>query len=392
MEALVHKITRKARRYELGFASLKDFSLTKPESVSVTKFWRNPNISLYSLDFEQQRAVFIETPPGVFLSNEPFYWMTQYECAMKVITLPFGDFLTLTSKMPVKEGSINFIYSVGRAGSTLASQLFARVDNVASLSEPDVLTNLVATRHAQSQPEPMLKVLLDASVRFLCKSTIATKWVIKGRSQMIEIGDWLHELYPQAKTIFLYRNAETWLASAKRAFIGVKNSKPEEAATIAQAVRAYLKPVTHLIAQYPEERHLTLIELLVLTWLSSMDACIRLSKTGVEILPIRFLSWRLQPEATALAMLNYCNCYPGDRAKVLDALSHDSQANTVLSQENVQDREHGLLPGDVEKLQLHLQQHATIRSGDFTVPKTLFHNPGESSSNWSHDRLACSAV
>jgi hypothetical protein len=377
MAATAYKITSRTRQYKLGFATIRDFSLSEPEPVSMTELRRNPNISLYSLDVEGQRAVLVETPPGLTLSDQPFYWMSQYEQAVTVITLPFSDFLRLTSAMPVQEGRVSFIYSVGRAGSTLASQIFARVDTVESISEPDALTNLVAARHNHPEQEPIHRALLVASVRFLCKSTIATKWVIKGRSQMIEIGDWLYDLYPQAKTIFLYRNAETWLASAKRAFINGKNQKNEEQAAIARAVRAYLKPVTHLVANYPEHQHLTLVELLVLTWLSAMDTCMKLYEMGIKPLPIRFSSWRLRPEATAMAMLEYCNCYPKDFLPVLDALSGDSQVNTVLSQENVRNRDYGLLPDDVEKLKYHLQQHRKIRSGDFNIPGTLGHDLGK---------------
>ncbi|MEL6882776.1 MAG: sulfotransferase [Cyanobacteria bacterium J06607_10] len=387
----------------MSWASINDFQCLETEPIPAENLLSNPHISLYSLDFETRCAVFVETPAGLSLTDSPFYWMTQCEHAIRVITLPFADFIALASQIAVNPAKFCFIYSVGRAGSTLASRLFACVNGVEAISEPDALTTLVAARHFASvdeaiyhqnnnqsnehSSEQMIKHLLDASVRFLCKSAMANKFVIKGRSQVTEIGDWLHELYPQAKKVFLYRNAESWLGSAKSAFTTGETREAKAQMTLEQATRAYLKPVTRLIAAYPDDQHLSTVELMILTWLSAMDACLAMCRLGIEILPIRFESWRSHPEETARKMLAYCDCYPASVSsstskRLLEVLSKDSQADTVLSQENIQRREQCLLPSDWEQLHYHLSRQSIICSADFNIPGTwLYHTDPKSLSS-----------
>ncbi|MFK8184863.1 MAG: hypothetical protein AB8B99_15945 [Phormidesmis sp.] len=379
MSATAFQIANKIRQQPLGGASIQDFQLSEPKQVSSGILLNSPYISLYSLDFEMQRAVFVETPEAVKLSEASFYWMAQYEQAIRVMTLSFADFIVLANQISIEPCNLNFIYSTGRAGSTLASQIFSCVDSLDAISEPDALTLMVAARHAarakNQDSEHILKPLLAASVRFLCKSRTATHFVIKGRSQTAEIGDWLHELFPQAKTFFLYRNAESWLVSAKRAFTDDQIREPAAQIALEKATRAYLAPVTELVATYPENQHLSFVELLVLTWLSAMNACLRMQHMGVEMLPISFLSWRSQPEETARKMLAYCDCEPSSSDRLLDVLSCDSQADTVLGRKRIQQseqrRSQSLLPDDVEKLNYHLHRHDTIRSADFIIPGTL---------------------
>ena len=385
MEVAAFKIARKTRQLALGYASIKDFQLLEAELIAPDTLCDSPCISLYSLDFETQRAVFVETPTGLTLSDASFYWMVQYQQAVRVITLPFTDFVLLasqiSSQISMNPNNLTFIYSVGRAGSTLAAKIFSCVSGTEAISEPDALTAIVRARYfalvGEQGDDLTTKHLLDASVRFLCKSTTATKFIIKGRSQVVEIGDWLHELYPQAKKIFLYRNAESWLISAKSAFTDGEKREAKSQIVLEQNIRTYLEPVTQLVAAYRDDQHLSMIELLALTWLSAMDACLRMCNMDIEILPIRFVSWQSHPEETARRLLAYCGCYPVSSERLLDVLSRDSQANTVLSQKNIRRREQRLLPGDVEKLYYHLSRHSTIRSADFNMPGTLQHAKSE---------------
>jgi len=390
MAATAFKIVGRKRQHALSFASMKDFQLLEAGSIASEELLNNPHISLYSLDFETQCAVFVETPESLTLSKVSFYWLAQYEHAIQVVTLPFPDFISLAGQISVESGNLRFIYSVGRAGSTLASQIFTCVDDVEAISEPDALTVIVTARYASrtnnSQAnkqadgqanEPVIKALLAASVCFLCKSKTATQFVIKGRSQIAEIGDWLCELYPYAKNLFLYRDAESWLVSAKRAYTNGIQRDSQAQIALEQVTRIALRPVTRLIANYPDDQHLSIVEQLVLTWLSAMDACMRMRSMGAEILPILFSSWRLYPEETARRMLAYCDAQLSSEQKLQEVLKRDSQADTMLAQEavktHVQDLLQDLLPGDVESLSYHLQRHHTIRSADFNIPGTLLH-------------------
>ena len=61
--------------------------------------------------------------------------------------------------------------------------------------------------------------LLKSCTKILCKSSSTVTWAIKFRSFGIEIADLMFKCFPNAKALFLYRNAETWLKSAFKAFL-----------------------------------------------------------------------------------------------------------------------------------------------------------------------------
>jgi hypothetical protein len=239
------------------------------------------------------------------------------------------------------------------------------------MSEPDALTQLVVARNSKAYAEEYLIALLEATVCLLCKTPAETAWVIKGRSFVIELGDWLHRLYPQAKNLFLYRHAETWLQSGLRAYgRGADRSREEPRAQDKQR-RAYLGPLVPAIANYDPDRPLPHAGTLALMWLSAMESYVRYSESGIEMLAIRFESWQSAPNKTAEAMLDYCECRPGDMTAIYETLHKDSQSGTGLSRDALEQRATVMTEGDLEELNRHLADHALIHEANFEVANTL---------------------
>jgi hypothetical protein len=92
---------------------------------------------------------------------------------------------------------------------------------------------------------------------------------------------------------------------------------------------------------------------------------------GIEMLAIRYTSWRSAPRKTAEAMLDYCQCRPTDMTAIYETLNRDSQAGTGLSREALEQRERAITERDLEELRWHLRNHAFIHEPDFEVPNTL---------------------
>ena len=355
----------------IAVVSIDDFSLEAAGETAVSEIIQNPNITLYAFDFENNQAVFVETPPEINLSFEPFYYMTQFEHATRVLTMPLEMMIQMAQSIPVNDQQLIFIHSVGRAGSTLASQIFAQLDGVINLSEPDSLTHLTAARFMMPANETMVKSLLDATIRIHCKTPTATAWVIKGRSFAIELGDWLDELFPQAKHLFLYRDAASYLHSAMNAFVGVVMLPDKDRKAVEAAIRKDFTAIIPLIAQYDPDTHLPAAGILALMWLSVMERYVKFYEIGVEMLAIRYPSWPEAPRETAVSMLTYCNCCPTDLTAVYATLEKDSQAGTVLAQDAEERVETGARAEDLAELQKHLQHHPFIHTADFEVPNTL---------------------
>ena len=371
MTVTIFDIEEKRREAPVGLADINDFGLRQSGQIATETILENPNITLYTLDLDNRQAVFVETPPDVNLSHAPFYYAAQYEHAARVLTIPFETMLRLAQSVPVDDKRLVFIHSVARAGSTLASQIFAQVDGVVNISEPDALTLLVRARYYQPDNEDGLKVLLEAAVRLLCKTPAPTGWVIKGRSFVIQLGDWLHHCFPHTKNLFLYRDAETWLISCIRAFGLSVDQTDEERLAAEKRIREFITPVSPLVAQYNEDRHLPYAGILSLMWLSVMERYLKLHEMGIEMLAIRYAGWRETPRETAAAMLDYCGFHPADMTAIYDTLSRDSQAGTILSQEAVLQHKSRIQASDRQELNRHLQNHPAIQIADFEVPNTL---------------------
>jgi hypothetical protein len=352
-------------------ASIEDFRLHEVGQVPAEIILENPNITLYGLEFEKRQAVFVETPADVDLSQASFYPLAQYENARQVLTTSFETMIHLAESVTVEDTRLIFIYSVGRCGSTLASQIFGQIPGVISISEPNAFMRLVIARNSKAHNEDHLIALLKATVNLLCKSPAKTGYVIKGMSFDIELGDWLHNLYPQSKNLFLYRHAETWLRSGLRAYGRSGEEADEEVEVRDKQRRDILGPLVPAIAQYDDKQHLPHAGALALMWLTAIERYVQYDKMGIEMLAIRYASWRSNPRETAEAMLDYCGCRPTDMTAVYETLNRDSQAGTYLSRESLDQHKRALTELELEELNKQLQNHAFIHETDFEAPNTL---------------------
>jgi hypothetical protein len=279
--------------------------------------------------------------------------------------------IPLAQSVKLEDSKLIFIHSMGRCGSTLASKLFSQVPGVINMSEPDALTQLVAARFMQPDKQFELKMLLDASVRLLCKTPAESAWVIKGRSWVIELADWLHELYPQTKNVYLYREAESWIKSNVNAFVDESRISAEQLREYEVETRGWMQLFVPSIARYDPNQHLTATGFTSLMWLANIERYTELRQAGIEMLAIAYPSWKLDARRTALSMLEYCGCRPDDLNAIEETLRKDSQAGSVVSQDVVKERTAGTQLFDPAELERHLQAHPYIRTRDFEVANTL---------------------
>ena len=309
-------------------------------------------------------------PPTV-LSQAPFYYQAQYENAVQVITMPFETMIQLSQSITIDDNKLVLIHSTGRAGSTLASRIFAQIPGVINMSEPDVLTQLVAARFAQPDKQAELKILLDASMRLLCKTPAQTAWVIKGRSWVIELGDWLHEFYPHTKNLYLYRDAESWIKSTIGAFVDEAKTTADQLFQYENETRSWMQLFSPTIARYDSNQHLSATGLITLMWLDNLGRYTELHQAGIEMLAILYSSWKLDPRRTALSILDYCGCRPTDLTAIEETLTKDSQAGSSVSQDSVKKKTIDSQLFDPAELKRHLQSHAYIQTANFEVANTL---------------------
>lgn len=369
----VLQIQRKTRERSNSIVNLQDFDWTEAAAIDASTVLNNPNASLYCLDLDNKRFIFVETPPDQDLSAAPFYYQAQYELAQRLFAIPFKDFSPLTKTLEtIIKQQLVFIYSVGRCGSTLLSRIFAQADGVLSLSEPDVFSQLVALRNRDRSRDPEIAKLLKLCVGLICKPTAQDRrtsansatCVIKFRSYGIELADLLHEVFPKAKAIFLYRNARSVVKSSIQAYSELAKGRY----IIQKNIDTYslLIPLLKEYADRIDFDDPNATDLYTTMWLSVMQRYVQLHTQKIPMVVLRYEDLVDQPELTIEAVFQYCRL-EANLAKALQVMSHDSQQGSNLSQANTADQslDDSQLDRKINRL---LSYHSTIQSPDFTPP------------------------
>jgi len=414
MEADILQIDAKNERSATDMASLGDFRWRPAGAVDARCVVTEPNITLYCLDDEHRRAVFVETPPDLDLRESAFYYQAQFHNARRLLTISYDTLQNLAGQVGDRFQNLILTYSVGRCGSTLLSRALNRVDSVLDLSEPEVYMHITALRPRDGSRDAEMRQLLQSCTRLLYKPTGAqTTLAIKLRSFSIEIADLLNLVYPKAKILFLYRDAETWSRSQARAFdvFGPQlkelwdktlEKNPEflrrTMPLISEYVRRHIrrrlraKDYAALVAlalaqrvpfvrnrvrtpvQYvePYMRSFPIAKLMVLQWLSVMHRYLELNARGIPMLAIRYETLVSAPRAALQSLFEYCGL-PLDQLPAAEAaFAEDSQRGSNLARDRLAGADRSELTTEhLSQLREVLLEHPTIQKADFIVPNTI---------------------
>jgi hypothetical protein len=363
-------------RQMAGFlGGLADFTVTPGDPITADIVRANPHISLYCLDDATKRAIFVELPPEADLAKAPFVYQTQYEQAQRLIALPYDSFIQMAHALPPVDKLI-MIYMTGRCGSTLLSHVLNELDSVLSLSEPDVATQFVHLRRAYAGRDPELRELLDCTVRMLFKPTASkapATYALKLRSEGTQAMDLFQATFPQAKNLFLYRDAVGWVTSFYRIFNrgGAPESMPlDEALKGFEALYTY--DATHMAALLEQgTTTISLVQYLTLWWLATMEWYLAKHAQGYPTLAARYADLSTHREATLSALFAYCGLPTSKVNETLGVFARDSQAGTFLAREKPdQGNPLRLSEAQREEMSQILRRHPTIRESDFTAPAT----------------------
>ena len=374
MGSKILQIQGKKRPHSLSIAGLQDFDYVERESIESKTVVDNPEVSLYCLDFENRNAIFVETPSNIDLCEASFLHQAQYEHAQRLIAVPFEDLYRLAADL---EGSIQqlvIIYSVGRCGSTLLSKIFDRVETVLSLSEPDVFSQLAAIKEPDGSNDREIRQLLKVCIYFLGKPTLGKQpshLIVKLRSFGIELADLIYEIFPDAKTLFLYRNLENVVQSSIPAFVFL--SKILE--SIEQNIDIYSRFMP-LLKNYADDIDFTdssAVDLYTTLWLSTMDRYLNLYRQGIIAFAIRYEDLVVQPQQIVTAIFEYCGLPVSEVDRACQAFKKDAHNTSGLSNKNYNTVEVEI-PSILEirqKTSKLLAKHPEIKTSDFVVPGTV---------------------
>src|SRR4051794_18613884 len=357
------RIESKRRTKAIAVNSLEDFQYEEGAEIDPRIVVEEATVSLYCLDHEHRRAIFVRTVPEVDLSAAPFFYQAQYAAAQQLIAISYDTLHQLASDVSIEAQRIILVYSPGRCGSTLVSHALNQGSGVFSFAEPDVHSQLTAIREPDGSNGAEVSDLVRDCTKVMCaaaRSGGALAWAFKFRSYAMDLADLLFHHFPEARVVFVYRNIVGWAASSVRAF-GM--FEPQNLASSPQSQRL-LSRLFPLIRKYSETHTTTIptMELLVCRWVSAMQGCLDLQQQGVPMFCARYEDLREAPRTVLDAMLDYCGLSVEDTALLDRVVAQDSQAGTSLAQ--ARQSNSVLMPDHVADLHRLLRSYAPNLTGD----------------------------
>ncbi len=388
MKAQTYNITKKKKWFPESVASINDFKLKPGQEIEASEILDNSNISIYCLDIKNERVIFVETSSGVDLASSVFVYHAQYKNAWRIITLSFRDAVTLSGLLPAPDRNIIFLYTTGRAGSTLLCKMFEKDPDTISLSEPDILVPFIALFKENPGREEELEALLLACMKMLFADKITKgrkNILIKTRGLCIELMPVINKIFPRSKAIFLYRNALPVVTSFIRAFTGgrifhlLMNSRPGRKFMQYMFRKNY--DDTKMQFPYITKEQIAMIGqtgiagVLCISWLSMMKSYCAFYHKGVRSFALIYEDIINHSRNIITELFQYCGIPVSSVDIALTALEKDSQEGTRLSRSSSYKKQGYVKKIDPEILEKILEKEPEINSIDFIVPGTVKPHP-----------------
>ena len=366
-----------ARKHRCPFgthANLADFTLEAAETASRASVLRNSALSLYCLDDERREAIFVELPDFVRLADAAFVHVLQHEAAVRVLALPYRDFLGLAAELPAIDRFI-MVYNTGRCGSTLLSHAF-NAAGVASLSEPDAPVGFVHLQRKRAMPPEEMRALFDASIRFLFRqadNSTSPVCALKLRGESIQLAGLIQATFPQARNLFLYRDAVGWVGSMYRILMRLQVPERQPVSELRDRFdRMYGLDADRLLPHLGEVgAGVSIVESLTLQWLGVVEPYVAATAGGLPVTALRYEDLTRRPLAVLETVFERCDLPGADARGALAAYEKDSQAGTPGERANAGEERWRLSAEQVERIGAILARHPVIREPSMALPRTL---------------------
>jgi hypothetical protein len=344
------------------------FGLGESRPVDVSVIQKDPCLSLYCLDFESDSALFTRVPKDTRVEDAVFMYEAQRTLATHVVRIPLSALSCVAEEARIDPSRIVLIHSVGRCGSTLVSKALSKSDGVASLSEPDVFTQLVSHWgkdgfHGAGREQ----LLRDCTVVQCIPSALRgyTRFALKFRSYVTTMGPMYARAVPAARTVFLYRSLVPWLRSYVRMLGGGELNAPFGS-------DYYIEFISRIVPQLSGIEQPTLAEVAVCNWLGSMEAATQMQREHVPLFLLRYEELNQTPSAALRSLIGWLD-FPAPTQADLDAvLKEDSQSGTYLNQKAVREIEVQITAETLDHINRFATQNSqlvgpnTVLEGTFT--------------------------
>jgi len=397
----------------IAFASIQDFSFTGSRlPIDFAELLREKGdvIGPYCVDDETRSIVFVETERDFDPAETgPFYFQSQREHAIRVYTVPFEEYHRVIANLDSKMSSTKqllMVYNTSRCGSTLLSKCLDQISNTRSISEPDIMTSLThIASEAHGTRDADIIALARSSAKLLCylrrrRYPDCDTVCIKFRFQMVYIAELVQRAVPDAKALFLYRNALDVIDSMCAAFIstgaylavrklGIDTFYVFNVSTLPKNLPK-LMPLMNDTERFPQSCYKSLGAVcpFVLSWISVMHYGLNGYRDGSIHACIRYEDLILGKTALVSKMLSLVGLAPSDGKTKKEAIFSDEvfrkdahsghqvtqSKRTIFNEETgaIEVRNFAYLRGDdPEMIRDVLARHEEIEHSDYEIPGTI---------------------
>lgn len=381
MKATIYTIAKKSKVRSEHIVSRDDFKLRVQGKLTIQDVVDNVNLSLYCLDDEKRVALFVETPRHVELLNFRLFHQAQFEFAQRVVEVRYQDLAKIVQRLEVKLEHLIFFHAMQSCAVRQMQQLWCKSENVIYLKQPSVFSQVqqLSTRGGLRNRE--INHLLETCTTLLCARAMQREGkqavVIEFHEANIQLAQRLIQQFPDAKNLFLYRDAQTYTqervqafcASAWRTFL----FKASNAVVLKKWYSLWLRRRRktarrkyHLLEEYPSDTYENqgMLGFFVVNWLSGMDRYLRLYRRQLDLLPIQNIEFLLKPEQTFCEVIQYCGF--DDSLKLHP---NNSNAPTVaLQDESMQEEKLSLSEAELAVIEQFIVSHPQLDSPRYILP------------------------
>lgn len=209
MDSKLYAISGRLKTHEMNYSTSADFALGDERPTSASVLLDEPGWSPYCIDHATHELICVRLPSGTDLAESSFYFVTQYHRAEQLLKVPLTELAALTDALP--DPPVAIIYSMGRCGTTLASRALNESPLAWSLSEPEVFNHqsLILPPDSPVRCADLVRMLIRLIFAQRARRE-ATTLALKLRSQSTFHMQQFIDARPDARAVFMYRDAIGW--------------------------------------------------------------------------------------------------------------------------------------------------------------------------------------
>lgn len=338
-DAILYTILDRQRYSDVSYTTPDHFTLDAGTPADPERLTNEVGWTPYCLDDPNRRVLFVDMPPDTDLSKKAFAYDAQFRLATRVLAVPYEALERAAALVKPPENMI-FVFSTGRCGSTLLNHVLNTVEGVFCLSEPDIYSNLSLLRGQQPGRDAELTMILKSCTLLWSQTATwagATTFGSKFRSQAVAIMDLFAEAFPDARNIFMYREAVAWAGSFYRYLrrFGYDEVYASRDDLIEGWSGLATRDTTVMDAMIPvDQAEVTLAEFFAPFWVYHLELYRKSIDRGMSLYPLRYEELVSQPEATLRSLFEHCRLDVPSLDAVMTVFAEDSQKGTALERDH----------------------------------------------------------